>query len=95
MSKASALGLQFDAKVQAQYALPLNAKYALDTLHTSWSILCGFPRKRSISQTAAIANSVVVRYQHDNTYRPSNLTFSNGGLSVTYDVVGVVGQPAQ
>jgi uncharacterized protein (DUF2235 family) len=95
MSKASGLGLQFDATVQAQYALLLDPKYALDTLHTSWNILCGFPRERSISQTAAIANSVVVRYQHDTTYRPSNLTFSNGQISATYDVVEVVSQPAQ
>ncbi len=94
MSKARALGLQFDTTVQAQYAVPINPNYALDTLHTSWTILCGFPKKRSIAPTSAIANSVLVRYQHDDTYRPSNLPFSNGALPGTYQVIGVVGQPA-
>jgi hypothetical protein len=94
MSKAKDLGLQFDPTVQAQYAVPLDPKYALDTLHTSWTILCGFPQKRSIAPNAAIANSVGVRYQHDDTYRPSNLPFSGGALPGTYQVVGVVGQPA-
>ena len=93
MSKASALGLQFDPAVQAQYTLPLDAKYSLDTLHTSWNVLCGFPRVRSIDQKAVIANSVLLRYQHDNSYRPPNLTFENGALAAGYGTAAVVGQP--
>jgi uncharacterized protein (DUF2235 family) len=93
MSKASALGLQVDPAVQPQYALPLDAKYSLDTLHTSWKVLCGFPRVRSIDKNAVIANSVQIRCQHDTSYRPSNLTFDNGVLAAGYGTAAVVGQP--
>jgi uncharacterized protein (DUF2235 family) len=93
MSKASALGLQIDAAMQKQYALPLDAKFALDTLHTSWNVLAGFPRVRSIDPKSVIANSVLLRYQHDTTYRPSNLQFENGILTATYGTASIVGQP--
>jgi len=92
MSKASALGLQIDPGIQAQYTLPLDAKYSLDTLHTSWNVLCGFPRVRSIDEKSTIANSVLLRYQHDNTYRPPNVKFENGVLAGGYATAAIVGQ---
>jgi uncharacterized protein (DUF2235 family) len=93
MSKAGALGLQIDQEMQAQYAIPLDAKYSLDTLHTSWNVLCGFPRVRSIDKNAVIANSVLLRCQHDSSYRPSNLRFVNNVLAAEYGAAAIVGQP--
>jgi uncharacterized protein (DUF2235 family) len=93
MSKAGALGLQIDQAMQAQYAIPLDPKYSLDTLHPSWTVLCGFPRIRSIDKNAVLANSVLLRCQHDSSYRPSNLTFDNGVLAGGYGAASIVGQP--
>jgi len=93
IDKASALGLQFDPAVTKQFALPLDQKYALDKLHTSWSPLCGVPKKREIDKNASLANSVLVRFLNDKTWRPENLTTLDGALSPSYNVVNVVGQP--
>ena len=93
MSKASALGLQFDPAVLAQYALPLDPEYSLDVEHSSWNVLWGFPRMRPISKDSILANSVVIRSEHDNSYRPSNLTFDNSVLSALYGIEPVVGAP--
>ncbi len=93
MSKASALGLQFDPDAVKQYTVPLDPKYALDTLHTSWSILCGFPRPRTIAAKSSIANTVRIRCAHDSTYRPANLTFENGVLSAQYGIDSVASEP--
>lgn len=90
MNKASALGLQFDPTVLAQYTLPLVPEYSLDTLHTSWTILCGLPRPRSVPQNATLANSVNLRCMHDNSYRPEHLVFNNGVLSPLYTLAQVV-----
>ncbi len=94
MSKASALGLQFDAAVQAQYSIPLDSKYALSTLHTSWSPLCGIPQRRSIPNNASIANSVAIRLQADTAWRPENLVFTSGALSTNYQLANILRQPA-
>ena len=94
MSKAAALGLQFDTAIQAQYSIPLDSKYALDKLHTSWSPLCGVPIKRPIPNTASIANSVSIRLQQDSGWRPENLKHVNGALSQDYKLVDVLRQPA-
>jgi uncharacterized protein (DUF2235 family) len=93
MSKAAALGLQMDSTVQAQFASPLDPEYALDTLHTSWNVLDGFPKVRSIDKKAVLANSVLVRCQHDSSYRPENLAFDNGVLSSLYGTAIVVSPP--
>ena len=92
-SKAVALGLQINASVQAQYAIPLDPEYALDKLHTSWNILSGFPKVRSIDKNAVLANSVLLRCQHDSSYRPANLAFQNGVLSSQYGSSTVVSPP--
>ena len=93
MDKASALGLMFDPAAAAQYKTPLDPKSALDTLHTSWSVLWGFPKWRSVDPTAKLANSVAIRCQHDATYRPQNLQIVNGALANKYVIEDVVGQP--
>ncbi len=93
MSKASALGLQFDPSVQAQYKMPLAPEYSLDKLHSSWNILCGFPRNRSIAKDALLANSVRIRCEHDRSYRPEPLKFVKGVLAALYRLAEVVGEP--
>jgi uncharacterized protein (DUF2235 family) len=93
MDKASALGLKFDKTIADMYRLPLDAKNALDKLHTSWSVVAGFPRRRSIDRNSRIANSVLIRAQHDTTYRPQNLVFESGLLANTYDIAPIVGEP--
>jgi len=94
MSKASALGLQFDPTVLNQYTMPLVPELALDKFHESWNILCGFPRRRSIDKNSSIANSVVVRCMDEATWRPQNLIFESGSLSSSYQIVSVVNPPA-
>jgi hypothetical protein len=93
MSKASALGLQFDTTVQKKYTCPLNPEVALDKFHESWKVFCGFPIRRSIDKNASIANSVLVRCEHDTAWRPQNLTFQGGSLVSGYQIVSVVSQP--
>ena len=90
MNKASALGLQFDPQLQAQYSIPLDSKYAIDKLHTSWSPLCGVPMRRSIPKTASLANSVFIRLNVDHSWRPVNLAFVNGALASDYQLVNVL-----
>jgi len=90
MDKASALGLTFDPAVRPLYAIPLDPKFSLDTLHTSWNVLWGFPRPRQVPKDAVLANSVVLRCQHDGSYRPGNLEFNDEVLSTSYGTAKVV-----
>jgi uncharacterized protein (DUF2235 family) len=94
MSKASALGLQFDPQVLQQYTMPLIPELALDTFHESWKIFCGFPKRRSIDKASSISNSVLIRCTEESTWRPQNLLFENGSLSTGYQIVSVVADPA-
>jgi uncharacterized protein (DUF2235 family) len=80
MRKAQALGLVIDPAALAWYTYPSASKNALDTKHESWSPLWLFPRPRSIDGKATLANSVLLRCQHDTTYRPANLTLESNGL---------------
>ena len=93
MNHAAALGLEFDAAVIPQYPMPMDPKFALDTLHPTWGILWGFPRDRDIAGNATLGNSVAVRCQYDTSYRPSNLNHDNGVLSSSYEAAVVVAQP--
>jgi uncharacterized protein (DUF2235 family) len=93
MNRASALGLEFAADAVSSYPFPLDPKYALDKIHTSWTPLWGFPRNRSIDKSAVLANSVIVRCQHDNSWRPSNLEVANGIPASHYRTISVVSQP--
>jgi len=93
MNKASKLGINFDAAVLKQYTMPLAAEYALDKLHTSWTVINGFPKERSISPAAVIANSVSFRWTQDQSYRPKNLESKGGILSTQYVPEPVVTMP--
>lgn len=93
MSKGSALGLIVDQDVQKMYSLPIDPKFALDTLHESWNVLWGFPKRRSIAPTATIADSVVIRCQHHDGWQPKNLELQNGLPAAHYVVARVVTQP--
>jgi uncharacterized protein (DUF2235 family) len=93
MTRASALGLKIDSGVQLKYSLPLDPEDSLDQLHESWSPFWGFPRPRVIDGSSTLANSVVVRCQHDSSYRPGNLQFSGGVLSAQYRIANVVNAP--
>ena len=94
MSKASALGLQFAAAAQSQYALPVDPKYALDTKHESWNVLWAFPKRRPIAANSMIADSVFTRCEHDSSYRPENLTFTGAEPASGYQNAPVVKQAA-
>jgi uncharacterized protein (DUF2235 family) len=93
LSKASALGLQIDPAMSANYSLPMDPKFALDTLHSSWNILWGFYKHREIAQDAILANSVRVRDEYDSSYRPPNLKIEDGVLSAHYGSAVVVAPP--
>jgi hypothetical protein len=93
MDKACALGLAIDTDLKKQYALPLDPKYALDTLHGSWNPLWGFPHSRPIPDNSSISDSVAIRLQHHDSWQPKNLKLENGALAKCYKVVPVVGQP--
>jgi hypothetical protein len=93
INNACALGLEIDSVVKELYSLPLDPKYSLDTLHSSWKPLWGFPRARSIDDHASIADSVVVRCEHHDGYQPRNLKLVGGVPAASYGVVRVVGQP--
>lgn len=89
MSKAKALGVDFDPAVYLQYA-NLDPKHALDQKHDSWSVRWGFPSARTIPSDASVSNSVQVRLQHDASYQPTNLKQNCGMLAASYTVVPVV-----
>ena len=84
MAKAQALGLVLDPGVAARFPSPIDKKLSLDTKHESWSPLWLFPKPRVIAQDATLANSVDVRWQADNSYRPGNLTLVNGQPGPAY-----------
>jgi uncharacterized protein (DUF2235 family) len=91
MSKAAALGLQFAAGTESKYRLPLDPKLSLDTVHESWNLLWGFPRRRTIAANASISDSVAVRIATESSYRPENLTYSAPGvLASGYGMVNLV-----
>jgi uncharacterized protein (DUF2235 family) len=92
MSKAKALGVDFDPAVYALYA-NIDAKHALDQKHDSWSVRWGFPSPRDIPANACVSNSVQIRLQHDTSYRPENLNAKGGTLASGCSVVSVVAIP--
>jgi len=97
MNKAAALGVTFAADVLAKYTLPADAKSALDQKHESWNPVWAFPKSRPIAANSTLSNSVAIRCQHDASYRPGNLKFTDsasGGLAATYGSAATVAQPA-
>lgn len=91
MDKASALGLQIDPIIQAKYASPLDSKYAVAELHTSFG---GLPVPRSIPHDACIANSALFRFETDVRWRPDSLKNENGALATGYRIIDIVKVPA-
>jgi uncharacterized protein (DUF2235 family) len=91
MSKAKALGVDFDPVVYQQYA-NLDAKHALDQKHESWSLEWAFPNPRNIDSNACLSNSANIRLQHDASYQPRNLNQHGGVLAPSYTVVPVVAE---
>jgi uncharacterized protein (DUF2235 family) len=93
MNKAVALGLQVTTTAADLYGGLPDAKNALDQKHESWNIVWGFPRKRDIATTASISNSVSVRCAHDSSYRPGNLSITDGVLAGSYQMVRTITDP--
>jgi uncharacterized protein (DUF2235 family) len=93
MSKAQALGVDFDPVAYAKYA-SLDAKHALDQKHESWSVRWGFPLARPIADNVCVSNSVQIRLQHDASYQPANLKVKGGTLPSGCTVATVVAIPA-
>lgn len=95
MNKAATLGLQFQPAVAAQLADDVDPKHALDAYSDSWHVWWGFPKARNIDDRATLSNSVVLRCEHDPSYRPRNLKRdANGAPAADYKIVNVVGAPA-
>lgn len=90
LNKAQALGLGISPAALAWYPFPLDNKYALDQLHDSWNPAWGFPHSRPIPVNSSLANSVVIRCQHQTGYQPNNLTLQNGIPAPGYGTVAVV-----
>jgi len=88
ISKASALGLQFDPLVTSMLPLPMDPSYALLPLNPPDDGLNQI-EPRSIADGATLADSVLIRCQ-DPSRRPGNLKFVNGALAATYGIAKVV-----
>jgi uncharacterized protein (DUF2235 family) len=92
MGKAAALGLDFAPEVLAKYSLPMDPKFALDTKHESWNVGWLFPKHRTIAANSTISDSVFARCMHDSSYRPGNLTLTDGQLASGYGKALVISQ---
>jgi len=90
--KAKALGLELVENVWSPYNSP-DGKNSLDKIHESWSLLWGFPNPRTIAGNASLSNSVAIRCVHDSSYKPKNLSLTNGALSASYQTVPIVTLP--
>jgi uncharacterized protein (DUF2235 family) len=92
ISKARALGLQFDPLVISMLPMPMDASYALLPMHPPNDGI-NQVEPRSIADGAVLADSVVIRCE-DPARRPHNLKFVNGALAPGYGIATVV-QPVQ
>lgn len=70
------------------------AALALDTKHESWNVLWGIPKSRSIAAGSTLRDTVTVRCEGDNSYRPGNLTLTNGVPDSSYGMARVVSKAA-
>jgi uncharacterized protein (DUF2235 family) len=86
---ANSLELAYPATSPCPYLI-VEPKQALDTIHESWSPVWGFPKRRDVAPTDAIANSVVTRIQHYGDYHPPNLQMIGTSLAQSYSNVKVV-----
>lgn len=92
MSKASALGLEFAPEVLVKYSLPMDPKFALDAKHESWNVGWLFPKNRPIVANSTISDSAFARCEYDSSYRPGNLSFTEGQLASEYGKAPVISQ---
>ncbi len=88
-TKAAALGLTFDPAVFSQFA-QLPANFALDAIHSSWSIKDGPAKLRPIDPASNIASSVPIRIQYALTYQPGNLKITDNQLADTYTIIETI-----
>jgi uncharacterized protein (DUF2235 family) len=95
ISKAAALGAYFSVDPLAAYPSPIDLSYATAPLHESWEFYWGFPKRRTISANASIANSVDIRVRGYESYRPANLSIVNGALAAEYSLFTVAGAAAR
>jgi len=92
ISKASALGLQFDPLVISMLPMPMDPAYALLPMNPpNGGINQVVPR--TIADGATLADSVLIRCQNP-ALRPHNLKFVNGALAPSYGIAEVV-KPAE
>ena len=89
IQKARGFGVQFDPGAYATYT-SVEAKHSLDQLHTSWSLLWGFPKWRDVAATSDLADSVGIRIANLTDYRPSDLQITGNSLNSTYQTEYVV-----
>jgi uncharacterized protein (DUF2235 family) len=88
ISKASALGLEFEAQVMEALPVPIDPSYAVLPLNPPNGGV-NQVEPRSIGEGATLADSVLVRCQ-DPSRRPGNLKFVNGALAPSYRIAPVV-----
>jgi uncharacterized protein (DUF2235 family) len=89
VSKAQALGLQFDPDAVAHYS-QLTNEDALDIIRESWAPQDGPVHLRPIVDSSKVSNSVALRIQYALTYQPGNLTIKEGALADAYNQVTLV-----
>jgi uncharacterized protein (DUF2235 family) len=89
VSKAQALGLQFDQDAIAHYS-QLTNEDALDIIRESWTPKAGPVHLRPIVPGSNVSNSVALRVQYALTYQPGNLTIKDGLLDESYNQVTLV-----
>ena len=94
MSKAKALGVDFDPVVYQQ-CMQVDPRHALDPKHESWSFKWLEPKIRLIDPHASISKTVQQRLLQDASYQPGSLKHSGGVLDSGYIAVDVVAQLAQ
>jgi hypothetical protein len=70
----------------------MDPKFALDTKHESWNVGWLFPKHRTIAANSTISDSVFARCMHDSSYRPGNLTLTDGQLASGYGKALVISQ---
>ena len=96
MSKASALGLEFDAGGCSRNTRFRWIRSLRSTRNTNPGIAYGHFRKADPSPPIPpFRTAYLSRCEHDSSYRPGNLTFTNGQLASGYGKALVISQAAR
>ena len=89
MQKAKERGLLFSAGDELQYLSPVPAK-AIGQQHDEWKIVpWGIPEHRQVPSAAAMSNTVQMRLDKIDDYKPENVNLNGGQLS-GYPIVQVL-----